>query len=237
MVYHHYRFHLGINQTMDKYLQQLLTDLKFAEEHVTWPYPEQSQDALSIADWISDEEEDKNAPRIQLEEWTGIQQSQFPPEKLLSDDQVETLYHAISDMLAAYNYSATFIFDLPIRARYEVVRTNFKQEAIQKQWHMGFFELCLTNKAHPDCIMGDYCHCAYFEELSANWVKEDLSPEEERKRALDIEVQHIKRKYGDDYMKYYPFHLDPKYDDENGNPHDYGLGKDEDDEEDNCWRK
>ena len=40
-------------------------------------------------------------------------------------------------------------------------------------------------------------------------------------------------------MKYYPFHLDKNYDDENGNPHDYGLGpdsyRDEDEEADENW--
>jgi hypothetical protein len=34
-------------------------------------------------------------------------------------------------------------------------------------------------------------------------------------------------------MKYYPYHLDKDYDDENGNPHNYGLEDDSDD----WWRK
>lgn len=222
---------------MDKYLQQLLADLQLATENVAWPYPE--RESVALSDWISDEEEEKTAPRIQLEEWTGIQQSQFPPQHLLSDKQIKVLYQAIADMLAAYNYSATFIFTMPDRDKYEVVRQHFKQEAIQKQWHMGFFELCFTNKSHPDCLMGEACQCAYFEEMSKNWVAENLTPEEERARELEIELQHIKRKYGDDYMKYYPYHLDANYDDENGNPYDYGFGDLEDDEEDDdqWWRK
>ena len=135
----------------------------------------------------------------------------------------------------AYNYHVTFIFDLPNRMRYEVVRANFSQEAIQKQWHTGFFELCKSNQSNPDCLMAEYCHCAYFEELSANFIKEGLSPKEERQRALEIELKHIKRKYGDDYMKYYPYHLDPKHDDEYGNPHDYGLGDMEDETGEENW--
>jgi hypothetical protein len=31
-------------------------------------------------------------------------------------------------------------------------------------------------------------------------------------------------------MKYYPYHLDKEYDDEYGNPYDYGIDNDEDDE-------
>ncbi|GEM_PF-851249 len=223
---------------MDKYLEQLLADIKYATENVAWPYASSEKEAVSLADWISDEEEEKTAPRIQLEVWTGIQQSQFPPENLLSDKQIDLLYKALEEMLRAYNYYATFIFTLPTRIRYEVVRTNFSQEAIQKQWHTGFFELCKTNQSNPDCLMGEECHCAYFEELSANFIQEDLSPAEERQRELEIELQHIKRKYGADYMKYYPYHLDPKYDDEHGNPHDYGFGDvDDEKDEDNWWKQ
>jgi len=61
-------------------------------------------------------------------------------------------------------------------------------------------------------------------------VDEDLSPEEEREKMLHIEMTHIQKKYGENWMKYYPYHLDKKYDDKNGNPHNYGF-----DEEDNNW--
>jgi hypothetical protein len=43
------------------------------------------------------------------------------------------------------------------------------------------------------------------------------------------------RRRGDDWMKYYPYHLDKNYDDENGNPYDYGFGEEEDDEDDDNW--
>ncbi len=62
----------------------------------------------------------------------------------------------------------------------------------------------------------------YFDEIRANFILEDLTPEEERKRELEMELRHIQKKYDDDWMKYYPYHLDPDYDDENGNPYDYG---------------
>jgi hypothetical protein len=43
------------------------------------------------------------------------------------------------------------------------------------------------------------------------------------------------RKYDDDWMKYYLYHLDKNYDDENGNPYDYGFEEDDDEEEDDTW--
>lgn len=166
---------------MDKYLQQLLEDLKSATQHVAWPFPDDQSDAAAVGDWLTEQDEEKAAPRIQLEEWTGIQQTQFPPEKLLSDEQIDQLFKAITDMLVAHNYTATFIFAMPTRTKYELLRTHFKQEVIQRQWHMGFFELCFTNKAHPNCLMGDACQCAYFEEISENLVEKDSSLEEDEK--------------------------------------------------------
>ena len=67
----------------------------------------------------------------------------------------------------------------------------------------------------------------------AGYVDEDLSPEEQRARRLEIEIEHLKKKYDEDWEKYYPYHLDAKYDDEHGRPYDYGLGLgDEDDRDD-----
>ena len=108
-----------------------------------------------------------------------------------------------------------------------------------KRWHMGFFEMCKPGTEHGKCALKEYCQCAFFAELFKDMIDEDLTPEEERERALEIELKHIKRKYGDDWMKYYPYHLDKNYDDENGNPYDYGFGDEdeEDDDDDNWWRK
>jgi hypothetical protein len=61
----------------------------------------------------------------------------------------------------------------------------------------------------------------------SDFIDEHLSPREERARALEIEIQHLKRKYGDGWMRHYPYHLDKEYDDE-GNPHNYGMEDDED---------
>ncbi len=69
-------------------------------------------------------------------------------------------------------------------------------------------------------------------------IDEDLTPEEERERMLEIEVQHLKRKHGDDWMKYFPYHLDKNYDDGYGNSYDYGFDQDEEyDDEDTWWRR
>jgi hypothetical protein len=219
---------------MQKYIDQLLTDIAYSTENVSWPFTEKE---LHLHDWISDDDENKIALVRDLEEWTGIRKEMFPPHEMLNDEQVNSLLAALNKMLDAYNWSFVLQTKVPERIQYAVIRENFDQPAKVKRWHMGFFEMCKPGTEHGKCALGEYCQCAFFAELFKDMIDEDLTPEEERARALEIEVQHIKRKYGDDWMKYYPYHLDKNYDDENGNPYDYGFGDDEDDDEDDWWRK
>ena len=55
---------------------QLLIDITYATENVSWPHVKQE---LCIYDWVSEEEEDNTAPIRKLEEWTGISKIQLPP--------------------------------------------------------------------------------------------------------------------------------------------------------------
>jgi hypothetical protein len=221
---------------MEKYMSQLLSDIAHATENISWPYAEKE---LQLWDWISPEEEDKTAPVRELEEWTGIKKEMLPPEEMLNDEQLSELLKALIKMLDAYNWIFVMQIQVPGRIQYECIRDYFDQPAKVKRWHMGFFEHCRPGTEHKKCALGEYCHCAFFAEMFKDMIDEDLTPEEERVRMLEIEVKHIKRKYGDDWMKYYPYHLDKNYDDKKGNPYDYGFGDfdDEEDEEDNWWRK
>jgi hypothetical protein len=54
---------------------------------------------------------------------------------------------------------------------------------------------------------------------------------------FEMEIRYLKRKYEDDWMKYYPYHLDKNYDDENGKPYNYGFDGEEEEDEDDWWRK
>ena len=218
---------------MQKYINQLLADIAYAIENVSLPFAEKQ---LELHDWIPDEEEDKTAPVRNFEEWTGIKQEMLPPESMLNDEQVHQLLKALNKMLDAYNWSFVLQTSVPERIQYATIRDNFNQEAKIKRWHMGFFEVCRSGTEHGKCALGEYCQCTFYAELFKDFIDEDLTLEEERGRELEIEIKHIKRKYGDEWMKYYPYHLDKNYDDENVNPHDYGFGK-EDDDEDKWWRK
>lgn len=222
---------------MQRYLAQLLDDIAFATANASFPCTDQQWD---LSDWRSPEEEEAMAPIRPLEEWTGLSKDQLPPAELLTDEQVHHLLEALKKMLEAYNWHYVLQTEVPERVQYAAIRYNFRQEAKVKQWHMGFFEHCVPGTAHKTCALGEHCQCAFFAELFKDMVHEDLGPEEERRRMLDIEIQHLKRRYGNDWMKYYPYHLDPEHDDEDGNPYDYGANgswDDEEDEDDQWWRK
>jgi hypothetical protein len=220
---------------VEKYIQQLLSDISNVTEEARL---QESQ--FDIWDWIPEEEEEKTAPIRNLEELTGIKQEMLPSSELMTEEQVAKLLAALIKMLEACNWYFVMQVAVPEQIQYETIRQNFDQEVKVKQWHMGFFEYCKPGTEFRKCTLGEYCHCELFDELFKHMVDEDLTDEEERARFLDIEIQHIKRKYGDDWMKYYPYHLDPDYDDEDGNPYDYGLGDFDDDEDydnDDWWRK
>ena len=219
---------------IERYVEQLLADIAYATENVEWPYRERESDILS---WVSDADEERTAPRRSLEEWTGIRKTELPPVDSLNDDQVHQLLEALKRMLDAHNWSFVIQIYVPERIQYAAIRDNYDQEAMVKQWNMGFFQLCRPGTPHGECALGEYCHCRLYEELWAGCVDEKLTPEEERARALEIEVEHIKRRYGDEWMKYYPYHLDPEYDDEDGNPYDYGFGLHEDSDPADWWKK
>ena len=217
---------------MEKYLQQLIDDINNATQNISWPVVEKQE---NIWDWVSEEEEDRTAKIRDLEEWTGIRKEMLTPESLLNDKQLSRLFKVLKVMLDAYNCCFVVLIEVPERLQYTALREYFDQPVKIRLQHMGFFELCRPGTEYTKCALKEYCHCAFFKEFFKDMIDEVLSPEEERKRMLDIEVRHIKRKYGDDWMKYYPYHLDKEYDDESGNPYDYGFGDEEDD--DNWWKK
>jgi hypothetical protein len=156
---------------MERYVEQVLADIAFATENVDLPFRER-EDGIH---WMSDEDEERRAPRRPLEEWTGIRKVQLPPVELLSDDQVRRLLDALNAMLNAYNWSFVLQTEVPERIQYATIRDNFDQEALVKQWNMGFFQLCRPGTPHGTCALGEHCQCRFYAELFAGFVDEKLS--------------------------------------------------------------
>jgi hypothetical protein len=223
---------------MQHYLSQLLSDITHATANLPRPYVPPSGWALQ--EWLSPEEEDATAPVRELEEYTGIRKEQLPPAEMLTDEQITDLLKALNKLLEECNWHFVLHTYVPERIQYTAMRDYWDQPMKVKQWHMAFFEMCRPGTEHKTCALGEHCQCAFYAELFKDIVHEDLSPEEERRQPLDCEITHLRRRHGDDWMKYYPYHLDPEYD-EDGNPYDYGasdwFNDDEEDEDDNWWRR
>lgn len=211
---------------MERYLTQLLDDIAYATENVNRPFLR--KESYDIWEVPMPEEEERNAPQRNLETWTGLCKEQFPSPEMLTDEQLIRLLEALKKMLLAYNWSLVLQLEVPERIQYATIRDMFNQTAKVLQWQDGFFEVCRPGTEHGKCVLGEYCQCTFYAKLFSGFVDEELPLVEERARILQIEIQHLKRKYDDDWMKYYPYHLDPDYDDEDGNPYDYELGGDED---------
>ena len=212
---------------MEKYISQLLDDIAYATENVDWPYVK--KESYEFWEVPSPDEERKNAPLRHLETSTGIRKEQLPPPEILTDKQVTTLLQALTKMLDAYNWSLVLQITVPERIQYATIRDMFDQTVTVLQSQDGFFELCRPGTEHGKCALGEYCQCAFYVDLCSEFSDDDeLTLEEERKQILDMEIQYLKRRYADRWMQYYPYHLDPYYDDKDGNPYNYGLGEDGD---------
>ena len=220
---------------MEQYVEQLVHDIHEASQSLAWPYVKQTE--VGLHDWKSREEEETVAPERNLPEWTSISPEMLPPVAMLGDEQVGNILKALRDLLAACNCHVVFQTDVPERVQYESIRLNFDQQVKVLEWNDGFFAFCKPGTPIKTCALGEHCQCAFYEELFEGFIEENLSPEEERARDLEFEVRHLQKKYGSDWMKYYPYHLDKEHDDEYGNPHDYGMGNEDEDDVDDWWRK
>lgn len=69
---------------MKRYVHQLLTDIQIATTNVQRPFTDSDENLIN---WLSDEEEERTAPRIPLEDWTGIRKAQLPPQEYLDDER------------------------------------------------------------------------------------------------------------------------------------------------------
>jgi hypothetical protein len=203
---------------LHKYVRQLNADIHECANNVDWPYLDTNE--ISLEDWKSEEEEDATAPVRNLTAWTGIRQEMLPPESMLTDEEVSVLLSSLTNLLSNLNCHAVFQVEVPDRVQYETIRQNFNQDVKVREWHYGFFEFCQPGTPLRACVLGEYCHCEFYQKLAENFVEENVSPEESRRRQLEIEINYLKRKYDADWMKYYPFHLDKDFDDESDDAFD-----------------
>jgi hypothetical protein len=94
---------------MQKYINQLIEDIQYAKANIQKPWIV-LKEGYEFDEWLSEEEDKKQAPIRNVEDWSGIKKEQLPPEDRLSDEQVEALFKALDKLLSEFNVILWFIF-------------------------------------------------------------------------------------------------------------------------------
>ena len=183
---------------MEKYVRQLISDIRYATKNVPVPWIENN--SYGLEEWKSEEEDLLSAPRKALEEWTDIQKIELPPAEMLNDDQIHRLLNALLKMLKAYNCVVIFQNEVPERYQYRVIRERFHQESSFLKFHINFFEFCDPGQEFKSCALGEYCQCNYMHDLFSRFSTEEFDDEKQ----VDSYEVHMRLKYGENWRRYDP---------------------------------
>ena len=205
---------------MKKYLRYLLDDIDALIAEAPTP--------SDVARFVDDEEESSiyAARYIKIADLIGIKSEVFPPEHLLSDNQVIALVEAINDLWSAWLLHWNIPPGLPVRKHYSILVEEMEKTPIFYHpeeggdvhiCHLSLGKACPIGSNESDC----YCHNVeesmqhefdlWEEYLRSQGLDPDLeiTPEEE---ALFEEDMRHRREQKDQYSEDYTVHnTDPDY--------------------------
>jgi hypothetical protein len=216
---------------MERYIQQLLSDLQWARENVSEPWwyfiDEFDEDDEDSAPWM---DEDSQANRQSLEALTNIKQYQLPPADGMTDGQVHRLLYALKELLSAFNCHVVFQqTDIPERVQYHIIQSRFTQEVPQLHNRDYFFTFCDPGQDRRDCQLGKYCECNFMDEMvSRNDPFELEEPGESEE--LDPHDRYLRRKYGRDWEHYHRYYDWEEYEEDFPNEEDKDWWDEEDED-------
>lgn len=130
---------------LTRYVHQLIEDLEAAKSNVPevpkWLYEEPMPGLWYIAEW-------ENAPSKPLSEWFGISKNMFPPISQLSNEDIEHLAFAMSDLWVTFNFIPVLPEKLPARYVYKVLADNWDMDAQYISEGSCWIELCSYDPAN-----------------------------------------------------------------------------------------
>ncbi len=164
---------------MDRYLQQLIEDLRAAAENVPGPgelwsgvdmnNPAEVEDMAYVEQYL------EGTPQ-KLAEIVGLEKIAFPLPEKLSEAQSILLYTEMTRLLEAYHFVPDFPQDLPEPIRYRVLRAHWDSDQVfigAGEIHMEF---CTYEP--DDCpFPRKYCDCLRIEKEEEDMIdrpNEDL---------------------------------------------------------------
>ena len=157
---------------MQRYINQLIEDLRAAKNQVP-PEPKLSEDYEEFEKQMFEME---TSPSIPMKQLFGISYDELPPPEKLTEEQMQQLIDAIFETWAAFNCSAEFPDDVPIKLQYDLVRDQFADPIHYMPGYSMDFDFCIA--WCPECKITEYCTLK--DEI---WTKEEL--EEERSKKPD----------------------------------------------------
>ncbi len=166
---------------MQKYVQQLLADLKAARKikpktpdyktlypnHPAWDY------GLDyVVEW-------EMAPERTMEDLFGIAPMAFPPEDKLSDPQVKKIAIAILKLWESHHIEASFPETAPYRLVYKVLVQCWQEETLNYSAH-GDTCIHICNHNLDYCVWGqEHCTCKEYAEDWKDFDQSSTSPTSE----------------------------------------------------------
>lgn len=116
----------------------------------------------------------ENAEPKPMQEWFGIEKSNFPPVEKLTKEELELMVDEILKLWHAYNFDAVLPEDLPVDIAYKVLVDYFdKPVAWISEGTVGieFCDYDPENCPFPE----EYCMCKDFENYMDNDMEDDIN--------------------------------------------------------------
>ncbi|MBI5915067.1 MAG: hypothetical protein HY842_06790 [Bacteroidetes bacterium] len=200
---------------MERYLRHLYADLESCIEQAP-QVPE-----FGWVPFFRDEEEESydSTRTVQLSMLLGIPADAFPPERLLTSEQVDDLLDAIFRLWKSWQLWWDMPLRLTRRQQYSALLHALQNE--QVAWHCEHgaeVKICHyeTGTYCPFGQDGGYCYCKEIDESAkhdiAIWEEHvrsqgldpyrELTPEEEAAFEEEMRIRDLRKRYGDDWEKY-----------------------------------
>ncbi|TXB65604.1 hypothetical protein [Phaeodactylibacter luteus] len=145
---------------MEKYVNYLVQDILAAMENV--PHYLMGDEEEEDLEFLTPDEEAKDAPRKPLGLIAGLDPNWFPPEERLEDDQLLQILDALNDCLDAYGFILNFPLGLPSRQRYAILAQQLRKEVPVLKYNTWQIDFC--NYDTVACPFGArYCQCKVYE--------------------------------------------------------------------------
>jgi len=150
---------------MEKYVQQLVDDLREAATKVHEPDPLWHVDGSEELEGFEDVERFLHGPLEKLSAIVGIESVVFPPAERLTEGQQATLFSEMEALLAAYFFVPDFPDGLPITLRYRLLRTHWDDEYVfmgagAGESHIEFCAYVVQECPFPP----EFCECRRLDE-------------------------------------------------------------------------